>query len=165
MTEANFSFTTKLGPDLFTVRGMTADEFDNNLTAAIIGGLHDKAAALQEAISGTAVERVAPAAPVQYVEPVQAAPVAAPAHQYAPATHQPSPPGPVGNLEMVQDRWGNAYTYGHPNAPQLPDGRGAYIQKAWTTKAGKPAVAWVDPVKGPKPAKPGATIFEPIYIN
>ena len=164
MTEANFSFTTKVGPDLFTVRGMTADEFDNNLTAAIIGGLHDKAAALQEAISGTAVERVAPGIAHGQILPTPAPAVVA-QPQYAPATAPVSPPGPIGGLEMVQDRWGNTYTYGHPNAPALPDGRGPYIQKAWTTKAGKPAVAWVDPVKGPRPVTPGASIFEPIYIN
>ena len=38
MTEANFSFTTKIGNDLFTVRGMTYDEFLQNAVAA--GSVH-----------------------------------------------------------------------------------------------------------------------------
>lgn len=149
MTERVFSFTTKINGDLFTVGGATAEEFDNNLTAAIIGGLHDKAAALQEVIHGTAaIENTA-----QVVE-----------RHAAPATVEHAAPPQVG-LEVVKDRWGNAFTYGHPDAPDLPDGRGKYIQKSGTSKAGKPYTVWVDPAKGPKPARPGATEAEPIWVR
>lgn len=148
MTESNFSFTTKVNGDLFTVRGNTAEEFDANLTAAIISGLHDKAAALIEAINGTARERVTPT--IQQEQPV------------APITAAPAAPS---GLEILQDRWGNKYTYGHPDAPDLGDGRGKYIQKSGVSKAGKPYIAWVDPIKGPKPARPGASEAPPIYLN
>jgi len=33
--EANFSFTTKIGGDLFTVRGHSHDEFRDNLAAVL----------------------------------------------------------------------------------------------------------------------------------
>lgn len=57
MTEARFSFTTKIGGDLFTVRGDTFDEFQGNaiaagavqgigtLLAALNGELYDAATA------------------------------------------------------------------------------------------------------------------------
>jgi hypothetical protein len=152
-TEAAFSFTTKVNNDLFTVRGNTADEFNTNLTNAIIGQLYEKARALQDAISGTPTAPVtAPVAPPTVQQPGPVAPIPAPAA------------APTG-LEMVQDRWGNTFTYGHPSAPDLPDGRGKYIQKSGVSKAGKPYLAWVDPAKGPKPAQPGAVEAKPIYIN
>jgi hypothetical protein len=49
MSEANFSFTTKLNGDLFCVRGNTAEEFSANLTAAVTGELFDYCLAFQEA--------------------------------------------------------------------------------------------------------------------
>lgn len=62
----------------------------------------------------------------------------------------------AGAPETVADRYGNEYTYNHPDAPDLPDGRGKYAHKKWTSKAGKQLRAWVDPSKGPKPFAPGA---------
>lgn len=50
MTEANFSFTTKIGGDLFTVRGSTVDEFKENLVASIVNELGDHIKGLQESL-------------------------------------------------------------------------------------------------------------------
>jgi hypothetical protein len=66
--------------------------------------------------------------------------------------------------ETVSDRYNNNYTYHHPDAPDLPDGRGKYILKEWTSKAGKRLKAWVDPVKGPKPFSPGAAEADIIWV-
>lgn len=73
-------------------------------------------------------------------------------------------PQAVTGPEVVSDKYGNQYTYGLAEAPQLPDGRGNYVKKAWTSKAGKRLVAWVDPSKGPKPFAPGAVEAELIWI-
>jgi hypothetical protein len=154
MSERVFSFTTKINGDLFTVGGQNAQEFDANLTAAIIGGLHDKAAALQEVIKGSAITGIA--------ETVPTVVVAEPAPQVVTA---PVTAAPQNALEVVQDRWGNTYTYGHPEAPVLPDGRGRYIQKDWMNKQGKRSLAWVDPTKGPKPAKPGIEEAPLIWVQ
>lgn len=61
------------------------------------------------------------------------------------------------SLEEVADKWGNVWTYGHPDAPALPDGRGKYARKRGTSKAGSPYVGWFDPAKGPKPFPTGAS--------
>lgn len=48
-TEASFSYTTKIGGDLFTVRGNNPAEFKANLEAAVTANLIDYALAVQEA--------------------------------------------------------------------------------------------------------------------
>ena len=53
VTEANFSFTTKIGGDLFTVRGNTIDEFKENLVASVVTEIGDHVKSLQEALQGT----------------------------------------------------------------------------------------------------------------
>lgn len=53
MTEANFSFTTKVNSDLFTVRGNTIEEFKENLVASIVNEIGDHIKSLQEALQGT----------------------------------------------------------------------------------------------------------------
>lgn len=60
----------------------------------------------------------------------------------------------VQDLEEVSDKWGKKFVYGHPDAPDLPGGRGKYILMEAKSKEGKPYKKWVDPLKGPKPAKP-----------
>lgn len=90
-----------------------------------------------------------------------AAPVSAPAPQPAAPAAAPA----TGALDIQADRWGNNFTYNHPSAPDLPDGRGKYVMKQWTSREGKPLKAWMDPVKGPRPARPGSEEFKPIYIN
>lgn len=150
-TEAAFSFTTKIGSDLFTVRGDTVDEFAGNARAAVISELTDLCRAVAEAASGTTVDTVAMSQPL------------------AAATHAPAAPQPAaaatGGIEIETNKWGNKFTYNHPDAPDLPDGRGKYIQKDWTTKSGARKQAWVDPTTGPRPAKPGVEEAPIIWIN
>ena len=57
--------------------------------------------------------------------------------------------------EVETDKYGAKFTYNHPDAKALPDGRGKYILKEWRSQAGKDLKAWVDPVKGPRPARKG----------
>lgn len=90
MSEANFSFTTKLNGDLFCVRGNTAEEFAQNLTSVVTNDLFDYCLAFQEAASAAnktapQTEQVArdvlgarPAAPVAPRPAPQAAPAPAP---------------------------------------------------------------------------------------
>ena len=66
--------------------------------------------------------------------------------------------------ETMTDRWNNTWTYEHPDAPQLPEGRGKYALKAGLAKTGRPYKAWFDPSKGPKACTPGATVAPSIFI-
>lgn len=149
-TEAAFSFTTKIGSDLFTVRGDTANEFADNARTAVMSELADLCRAVQEAAGGST-------APVTttYTQAPQ-----------APAAPEPTAPAPIAaaGLEVETNKWGNKFTYNHPDAPDLPDGRGKYIQKDWTTKSGQRRQAWVDPTNGPRPAKPGASEAPIIWL-
>lgn len=150
-TEANFSFTTKIGSDLFTVRGDTVDEFTSNLRECLHSSSIDFVKALQEAItSGTAHVP----APQQAAPPPPTTPVV-----------DTAPPASTGGIEVVTNKYGAKFTYGHPDAPDLEDGRGKYIQKDWITAKGERKRAWVDPTDGPKPAKPGASKAATIWIN
>ncbi len=69
------------------------------------------------------------------------------------APAQPNTPVASIGVEALKDRYGNEWTYGLPDAPPLPDGRGFYAKKRGISKAGKSYVGWFDPVKGPKPFK------------
>ncbi len=69
------------------------------------------------------------------------------------------------SIEVVKDKYGNEWTYGHPDAPDLPDGRGKYAKKKGVSKAGKAYVGWFDPAKGPKPFKPGVAEAETIWTK
>ena len=147
MTEARFSFTTKINGDLLTVRGDSIEEFDNNIgeLATSLQGVTD----LQEAVRAVGV--VAAAVSDQ---PAQA----------ALATHyDAAPAAPAGEVETLPDRYGNQWTYNLPDAPDLPDGRGKYALKAGTSKAGKPYKIFSDPAKGPKPFPKGAFEAEAIW--
>lgn len=62
---------------------------------------------------------------------------------------------PSAGPEVETDKYGNKFTYNHPDAKDLPDGRGKYILKEWRSQAGKDLKAWVDPIKGPRPARKG----------
>lgn len=68
-----------------------------------------------------------------------------------------------GELETVTDKWGNEWTYNHPEAPDLPDGRGKYARKKGVGKTGKAYAGWFDPAKGPKPFAKGAVEAETIW--
>ena len=153
-TEASFSFTTKINGDLLTVRGDDYPTFKRNLSDAVLGldGILEDIAALQAAGHAIpAVNVVAPAAPQQGPAPTTTIP--------AWPTPQPGPPQPMGfqgGVEVVQDRYGNSWTYNHPDAPDLPDGRGKYAQKQGVSKDNKAYTGWFDPAKGPKPFAKGA---------
>lgn len=58
--------------------------------------------------------------------------------------------------EVVHGKFGDKWTYGLSDAPDLPDGRGKYVLREWTDKSNKARKAFVDPSKGPKPFSPGA---------
>lgn len=62
---------------------------------------------------------------------------------------------PAAGPEIETDKYGAKFTYNHPDAPDLPDGRGKYVLKEWRSQAGKDLKAFVDPVKGPRPARKG----------
>jgi hypothetical protein len=65
-------------------------------------------------------------------------------------------------IEVIKDRYDNEWTYGHPDAPDLPDGRGKYAKKKGVSKAGKSYIGWFDPAMGPKPFTVGAVEGETI---
>lgn len=152
-TESPFSYTIKVGRnnDLLTGR---AD--DSTQMQARIQEMH----VLKSVIEGQPV-----AAPVvaeleavdQAVANLQAGGITGTVVQQAPA------PVTQQALEEVADRWGNVWTYGHPNAPALPDGRGMYASKKGISKAGSQYTGWFDPAKGPKPFPPGVTEAPPIF--
>jgi len=157
MTESMFSYTGKLNStDLFTVRGNSVSEFRANLTAAVEAIA--SAVELQQSLnnrsggaSGGAF--AASAAAVQVLQDAGLNPTPVTAGTTAAA------------IEVIMDRYGNEWTYGHPDAPALPDGRGKYAKKKGTSKAGKAYVGWFDPAKGPKPFTPGATEAETIWAK
>lgn len=66
------------------------------------------------------------------------------------------PSAPTGAPEVINGKYGDKWTYGLSDAPALPDGRGSYVLREWTDKAGKARKAFVDPIKGPKPFAAGA---------
>lgn len=141
--ESNFSATVKTARgSLVTVRGDDADHFNLNIKAAIISEVGANVVAFEDTVLG-----VAAAAPVE-----------------APAAAAPASPAAT-QIEWVEGKYGDRYCYGSPDAPALPDGRGHYILKDWTSKNGKKLRAWVDPVKGPKPFKPGAAEAELVWAD
>jgi hypothetical protein len=158
MTESMFSYTGKLNStDLFTVRGNSVSEFKANLNAAVTAIA--EAVQLQASLSG----RVAQPAGNAYTPNADAA---IQMLQDAGLNPQPVAAGTAPqSIEVVKDKYGNEWTYGHPDAPDLPDGRGKYAKKKGVSKAGKAYVGWFDPAKGPKPFKPGVTEAETIWAK
>lgn len=150
MNEATYSVTIKVNGDLFTVRGNSYDEFVENVTAAksavgFIKALQGGNTAVAAPSAADVVAAAFPGATVVSETPVAAAPAAA--------------------IEVIKDRYGNEWTYGHPDAPDLPDGRGKYAKKKGMSKAGKAYTGWFDPAKGPKPFQPGAVEAETIWAK
>lgn len=144
-TESPFSYTIKVGRnnDLLTGR---AD--DSASMQARIQEMH----VLKSVIEGQPAPVAAPVNEVdQAVANLQAAGLTGTVVQQAPV------PATQQVLEEITDRWGNVWTYGHPDAPALPDGRGFYARKKGKSKAGSEYTGWFDPAKGPKPFPPGAT--------
>lgn len=87
-----------------------------------------------------------------------AATVSTPAAAAAPAASDTG-------LTIEEDRWGKKFAYGHPDAPDLPDGRGKYILKFVKLKSGEEKKVWVDPAEGPRPCKPGSAKAKQIWVN
>jgi hypothetical protein len=153
MTESTFSYTGKLnGQDLFTVRGNSVAEFKANLSGVI--------EAINEAQSLQALLVNRPTGNAYAPNMEQAIQ----ALQDAGMNPQPVSSSPQ-SIEVVKDKYGNEWTYGHPDAPDLPDGRGKYAKKKGVSKAGKAYVGWFDPAKGPKPFKPGVAEAETIWTK
>jgi hypothetical protein len=158
MTESMFSYTGKLNStDLFTVRGNSVSEFRANLNAAV--------EAIAEAVQLQArLSRPLPAPTGNAYTPN--AEQAIQMLQDAGLNPQPVVAGTTPQaIEVVKDKYGNEWTYGHPDAPDLPDGRGKYAKKKGVSKAGKAYVGWFDPAKGPKPFSPGAVEAETIWAK
>jgi hypothetical protein len=151
MTESTFSYTGKLnGQDLFTVRGNTVAEFTANLQAALL------AIASATDLHTQLLSRSNPSGMDRAINALQEAGMLA-----EPVATSSTPQ----TIEVVKDKYGNEWTYGHPDAPSLPDGRGFYAKKKGVSKAGKTYVGWFDPAKGPKPFKPGAVEAETIWTK
>ena len=152
-----FSYTGKLNSsDLFTVRGNSVAEFSANLTAAVeaIASAVQLQASLNNRAGGaTGGAFAATPAAVQVLQDAGLNPTPVVAGS-APAS-----------IEVIKDRYGNEWTYGHPDAPDLPDGRGKYAKKKGVSKAGKAYTGWFDPAKGPKPFTPGAVEAETIWAK
>jgi hypothetical protein len=158
MTESMFSYTGKLNStDLFTVRGNSVSEFSANLTAAVEAIA--SATALQQSLNNRSGGASGGA--------FAASPAAVQVLQDAGLNPTPVVQGAVTPqaIEVIMDRYGNEWTYGHPDAPALPDGRGKYAKKKGISKAGKSYIGWFDPAKGPKPFTPGAVEAETIWAK
>ena len=153
MTESTFSYTGKLnGQDLFTVRGNSVAEFKANLIAAVEA--INEAQGLQSMLVNRPTGNAYAANMEQAIQALQDAGM----------NPQPVSSSPQ-SIEVVKDKYGNEWTYGHPDAPDLPDGRGKYAKKKGVSKAGKAYVGWFDPAKGPKPFKPGVAEAETIWTK
>ena len=141
-TESPFSFTTKIRGDLLTVRGDSVDTFTSRLIELATHAMAMDAITDLQSMGGhaAAVSNVKDVASGSQVTAIQNGP------------------------REVTDKYGAVFTYGLAEAPELPDGRGHYVKKAWTDKNGKARKAWVDPVKGPEPAAAGASEAPIIWI-
>ena len=143
-TEAPFSFTTKVRGDLLTVRGESVDEFASRLVELASHPQALDAITDLQALGGTAT------AVTTVKESIPGATVVETTSNKQPYEKN--------------DKYGAVYTYNLAEAPDLPDGRGKYIKKVWTDKSGKARKAWVDPIKGPDPATPGAAEAPIVWI-
>jgi hypothetical protein len=140
-TESPFSFTTKINGDLLTVRGDTLDEFRSRMVELaadeqFMDALGDLQALAGHAPAVAAVQAAMPGSTVVSTTTVSQ---------------------PAGRPTEETDKYGAVWTYDHPDAPALPDGRGLYAMKVWNDRSGKARKAWVDPSKGPKPFAPGSS--------
>ena len=134
MSEAPYSVTTKANGDLLTVRGATADEFVENLTALNDHPLFADALTTFQSISGTTTV-------AQAVDNVK---------QAIPGTTEVA--ASTGAPEVETNQKGTKYTYNHPDAPFTSDGRKMLLMEGTNAKGG--FKGWVDPTSGPRPANP-----------
>jgi hypothetical protein len=137
-TESPYSFTTKLAGDLLTVRGDNVDQFADRLAELAADPRILDALSELQSLGGNA-------------------PAVAAVKQAMPGSQVVSHGTPISSgPQQETDKYGAVFTYEHPDAPDLPDGRGKYILKNWRDKSGKSRTAFVDPVKGPRPFTAGA---------
>lgn len=123
MSEANFSFTTKVGGDLFTIRGNTLDEFTLNLGGVLesVQGLIGDLKLLQAA--GNAAPLVATPQPVQPAPVPVPQPVAA--QPEFPSNAQPAQPQAAGHvcqcglpMRLRNSQYGSFYSCPKPMSDQ-----------------------------------------------
>lgn len=118
-TEANFSFTTKIDGDLFTIRGNSIQEFQQNLEAANQSGIGANIKAMVTSVNNTgALNSVLGATPVD------------PAQNSAPVHQEQQQPQQQGNPweqqgQQPQGQWGQP----QQQAPQQQGGWGAPPQQ------------------------------------
>jgi hypothetical protein len=146
-TEAAFVASLKTndpaGPWL-VVRGNTPEELISNLTAV---GTHGLAGVVAAAAANVGAEWVA-----EKQGAAQATTAAVQQVQQAVAPQQPQNVVPFPQQQQQQgnvaggsetDRWGNTYTYGHPQAPSTA--HGPAVLKSGTSREGKAYQQWLDP--------------------
>ena len=137
MSEAAFSVTTKANGDLLTVRGSSADEFVENLTALNDHPLFADALSAFQSISGATTVTQAVNNVVQAI----------------PGTTEVA--ATTGAPEVETNQKGTRYTYNHPDAPFTSDGRRMLLMEGSSAKGA--FKAWTDPTSGPRPANPVET--------
>jgi hypothetical protein len=154
-TKIQVNFKTGAGHDAALINVYADDKDDLVAQLDALTEAHAHILAVKQLLqAGQIVSTTLPLAPEQPEQP-SATP---------PAVKLPSAPAP-GGVEVLNDRYNNRWTYGLNDAPNLPDGRGTYARKDWTSQQGKVLKAWVDPAKGPKPFPKGENEAELIWIK
>lgn len=162
--QANFKTGSGHNASLINVYADNPDELTYLLEE--LGNAIPTLIALEQQLqAGGAVAASIPVAPVQDAPQSYAPPAVVDYGQPQAAMANPYAGPPTGGPQVETDRYGNRYTYGLADAPLLPDGRGNYIRKDWTSQQGKQLKAWVDPSKGPRPFAKGAAESEIIWIR
>jgi len=122
MTEANFSFTTKVNEDLFTIRGATYEEFTNNVGVA--------GANLEQLITDlTLIQAGAAAAELVNSGSAPAAPAFPSSQQQGGWPSQPPAAPPANAFQQA-------------SAPANACPHGPLVYKEFTSKAGKFTKIW-----------------------
>lgn len=156
MTNA-IQISNKVGDAILVIGAADPETFLTNL-AVILGadnGVQDLFAVAFDSGSlqlAQAVRVAIDAFPTAAVSPPSPAPVAAASNgwnQPVPTDAQPAPAqAPAADGPKTEtDNWGSVFTYGIPGAPSCP--HGVRVQKAATSKAGKPYKAFVCPTHTP----------------
>lgn len=124
LTESNFSFTTKIDNDLFTIRGNSVEEFQQNLDAANQSGIGANIKSMVTSVNGTSAMNATlgamPVDPAQTPAPQQQSAPQQPQQQSAPPQQQGQDPWGQGN-QQPQGQWGQPQQ-------QAPQGNGGWGQ-------------------------------------
>lgn len=161
MAELGFQVSTKTNDGtIFVIADATYQGFSQKLAEALDpSGAESLLQAMANAFTGSqpmTTQAIAQAFNATVITPPQDA--------WGQPAQANTPVASIG-VEALKDRYGNEWTYGLPDAPPLPDGRGFYAKKRGISKAGKSYVGWFDPVKGPKPFSKGVAEAETIWIK